>query len=47
MAKDEIYEFGGKAAFKCSGCGKTEGGFSDKKEAEVALRLHKVGCKKS
>lgn len=26
-------------------CGKSGGGFDSKKEAEVALRLHEVGCK--
>lgn len=44
---DEIYEFGKKAAFKCSSCGTTEGGFSNKVEAKIALELHKIGCKKS
>jgi hypothetical protein len=44
---DEIYEFGSKVAFRCSGCGKTEGGFMDRVAAQVALRLHKIGCKKS
>lgn len=46
MAKDEIYRMG-KFAFKCAGCGKTEGGFPTESEAKVALRLHKIGCKKS
>jgi hypothetical protein len=27
-------------------CGASGGGFGDKKSAEVALRLHQVGCKK-
>lgn len=47
MEKEEIYEFGGKAAFKCAGCNKTVGGFANKKEASLALQLHKIGCKKS
>ena len=44
---DEIYAFGGKIAFKCSACGTTEGRFNTKKEAQIALQLHKIGCKKS
>lgn len=44
---DEIYGFGKNVAFKCAGCGKTEGNFANKREAEVALQLHKIGCKKS
>lgn len=27
-------------------CGASHGGYSSKTEAETALRLHKVGCKK-
>lgn len=27
-------------------CGASGGGFDSKSDAEIALRLHKVGCKK-
>ena len=43
---DEIYRMG-KYAFKCAGCGRTEGGFANEAEAKIALRLHKLGCKNS
>lgn len=42
-----ITKLGDKYAFKCNGCGKVEGGFPDKADAQVALRLHQVGCKRS
>jgi hypothetical protein len=43
----EIFKFGKNIAFKCADCGKTEGDFNNEKEAQIALRLHKIGCKKS
>jgi hypothetical protein len=46
MAK-EIFQNAGSWAFKCSGCGRLEGGFPNERDAQIALRLHKLGCKKS
>jgi hypothetical protein len=47
MAKDEIYEFGKDYAFKCAGCGTTEGPFKYEGDAKLMLATHKIGCKKS
>lgn len=43
-----ITQMGKTWAFSCRpGCGKTEGGFPSKGDAEIAKRLHQIGCKKS
>lgn len=39
----------GKFKFSCDGpgCDKEEGGFDSKLDAQIAYRLHQIGCKKS
>lgn len=49
----EIYKVGKGYAFRCKGCGHVEPStnsddlFVSAREAEIALQLHKIGCKKS